>query len=161
MDLSPEDRTRKETQEHIGNVRMFLEMIIRQIAVRAEGHDSSKLEEPEFSTFVEYTPKLKGSTYGSDEYKEFLKGMKVALDHHYKENSHHPEHFVNGIKGMSLIDLVELLSDWVAASKRHDTGNVAKSIEINQERFGYTDELKEILLNTIQLLGYKKDGTKT
>jgi len=87
--------------------------------------------------------------------------MKVALDHHYKENSHHPEHFVNGIKGMSLIDLVELLSDWVAASKRHDTGNVAKSIEINQERFGYTDELKEILLNTIQLLGYKKDGTKT
>jgi len=39
------------------------------------------------------TPKLAGSTYGSEEYKAFLGQMKPALDHHYAVNDHHPEHF--------------------------------------------------------------------
>ena len=76
--------------------------------------------------------------------------MKPALEHHYKENRHHPEHFENGIKGMTLIDLVEMISDWKAASERHNNGDIIKSIEINQKRFGYSDDIKQILLNTVQ-----------
>jgi len=75
--------------------------------------------------------------------------MKEALKHHYDFNRHHPEHFVNGIKDMTLIDLCEMLSDWKAASLRHNDGDINKSIEINQSRFGYSDELKQIFLNTI------------
>jgi hypothetical protein len=31
---------------------------------------------------------------------------------------------------------------------RHETGCIYKSIEINQKRFGYSDELKQIFINT-------------
>lgn len=62
------------------------------------------------------------------------------------ELMHKPE---LGISGMSLLDLVEMLCDWKAATLRHNDGDIRKSIEINQKRFGYSDELKRILLNTL------------
>lgn len=59
----------------------------------------------------------------------------------------------NGIGGMSLLDLIEMLVDWKAASERHADGDFLASIEYNQGRFGYTDEMKAILLNTARELG--------
>jgi hypothetical protein len=123
-------------------------------------HDLSKLSSPEKEIFDEYTPKLKGSTYGSDEYKKFLKEMKVALDHHYKENRHHPEHFqeeadatfrASPINCMNLMDIVEMLCDWKAATMRHANGDIYKSLEINKERFGISDQLLYIMKNTVEL----------
>lgn len=58
-----------------------------------------------------------------------------------------------GINGMCLIDLIEMLCDWKAATMRHKDGDLSRSIEINQKRFGYTDELKTILHNTAQRMG--------
>lgn len=113
-------------------------------------HDDSKLSKEEKDIFDEYTPKLKNSTYGSEEYKSFLKNMKVALDHHYKNNRHHPEYHEEGIKDMSLLDLLEMIIDWKSATLRHSDGDILKSIEINQDRFGYSDELKRIFINTIE-----------
>ena len=40
--------------------------------------------------FDKWTPILKTLEYGSEEYKDSLKNLKVALDHHYENNSHHP-----------------------------------------------------------------------
>jgi hypothetical protein len=97
-----------------------------------------------------YTPKLKGTTYGSDEYNEFLKEMKSGLDHHYKNNRHHPEHHKNGIDGMDLIDLIELFCDWKAATLRHADGSMKKSIEHNQDRFSIGDQLTKIFKNTMK-----------
>jgi hypothetical protein len=51
---------------------------------------------------------------------------------------------------MNLIDLVEMLCDWYAASKRHNDGDIMKSIEINQKRFGFSDDLRQILENTVK-----------
>ena len=76
--------------------------------------------------------------------------MQVALDHHYANNSHHPEHYKNGIMGMDLIDLIEMICDWKAATERNANGDIMKSIEINQKRFNYSDELKQILINTVE-----------
>jgi hypothetical protein len=98
--------------------------------------------------FDEYTPKLKRSTYGSDEYKGFLEAMGPALDHHYDVNRHHPEHFEQGIGGMNLIDLIEMMADWKAATERHEDGDLERSLRINQERFGISDQLVAILRNT-------------
>jgi hypothetical protein len=106
------------------------------------------MKTPEKELFDEFTPKLAGSTYGSDEYKEMLKGLKPALDHHYLYNSHHPEHYDNGIDGMNLLDLVEMFYDWKAASERHKNGDILKSIEINKIRFNMSDQLVSILNNT-------------
>lgn len=144
--------SKSDTIEHINTVRGFLRKVLKDLDTRLLVHDASKLEDPEKATFDEYTPKLKGSTYGSDEYKSFLAAMKPALDHHYANNSHHPEFYPDGIRGMSLLDVVEMLCDWKAATLRHADGDIRQSIEINQKRFGYSDELKIILLNTLPVL---------
>lgn len=140
-----------ETYKHKQNVIKFMNNIIKELIDRSYLHDNSKLNEPELSIFTEYTPKLANSTYGSEEYKTFLHEMDIALKHHYSLNSHHPEHFKNSIKDMTLVDLVEMLCDWKSASLRHDDGNIYKSIDINQNRFGYSDELKQIFINTANI----------
>ena len=58
----------------------------------------------------------------------------------------------NEVSQMNLIDIVEMLCDWKAATLRHADGDIRKSIEINQKRFGYSDELKQLLINTIEIL---------
>ena len=150
---------RPKTREHIKQVGDLLNEIVLQLTLRAYDHDRSKLESPEREIFDEYTPKLRDTTYGSDEYNGYLKEMKVALDHHYANNRHHPEHFypevahynvINEIYAMNLIDIIEMLCDWKAATKRHADGDIIRSIEFNQGRFGYSDELKSIFLNTVR-----------
>lgn len=141
-----------KTMRHIETVRNYLNAVIRVLMTRAEHHDQSKLEPPEVQIFEEYTPKLHDCTYGSDEYRAFLAEMKPAIDHHNEANRHHPEHFVNGIRGMNLIDLLEMLCDWKSATMRHNNGDILKSLEINAKRFGYGTELYHILLNTVELI---------
>ena len=154
-----EKATSFETLKHIQNVAYFLNKVSIELMKRAEVHDQSKLEEPELSTFVEFTSKLAGSTYGSDEYKQFLEAMKPALKHHYANNRHHPEHFQeeadatfrgSPVNCMTLVDVVEMLCDWKAATLRHDDGDIFKSIEINKERFGLSQQLAAILKNTAE-----------
>lgn len=142
--------SRQETHKHIIQVAKNLDKIRQEILLRIFKHDRSKLESPEVEIFDVYTEKLKGSIYGSDEYKQMLKEMQPALDHHYANNRHHPEFHKNGIKDMDLIDIIEMLCDWKAATLRHADGCILKSIELNQKRFGYSDELKQIFINTIR-----------
>ena len=151
MSLENERRhfSENETRKHILEVQKLLSISIRELLRRSCGHDASKLEDIEKPYFDQYTPKLKETTYGSEEYKTCLVGLKPALDHHYAVNKHHPESYPNGVKGMSLLDLLEMLCDWKAATARHADGSILKSIELNQKRFGYGDELKQILLNTL------------
>lgn len=140
----------KDTLDHISKVSANIESVVYELRSREGLHDRSKLAEPEKSIFDEVTPKLAKLTYGSDEYKDQLNQMKVALDHHYEVNRHHPEHFENGIQGMNLVDLIEMICDWKAASQRHSDGDIFKSIEINQQRFGYSDDVKQLLINTVK-----------
>ncbi len=148
--------SRPDTLKHIKRVKSLLEMASQELIKRGKNHDKSKLHSPEKELFDEYTPKLANCTYGSVEYKEFLVGLKVALDSHYKENSHHPEHYVNGVNDFDLFDLLECFFDWKAASERHNDGNIHKSIEINTERFGLSQQLSKILTNTANNLNYDK-----
>jgi len=184
-----------DTRAHIAQVKDFMEEVLLNLQYRRTFHDWSKLEEPEKSMFDEFTPKLRGSTYGSEEYKGFIKDMGVALKHHYENNGHHPEHFemwacplcesvfssndapigitdvrlcpkcsshgaiyesalmpASGVYGMSLLDVIEMLADWKAAGMRHADGNIQESLKINKERFGISDQLFEILKNTVKEL---------
>ena len=71
------------------------------------------------------------------------------MAHHYETNRHHPEHFTNGFKGMNLVDLVEMFCDWVASTSRHKDGDIYNSIQQNKGRFGYSNELEMIFINTV------------
>ena len=143
----------KDTKKHIAKVKQYVYACADTLYERGELHDWDKIEDPvEKELFDEYTPKLANCTYGSDEYKSFLDGLKPALDIHYANNRHHPEHFKNGMRDMNLIDMIELICDWKASSERHDDGDIFKSIEMNQNRFGYSDDVKNLLRNTAEFL---------
>jgi Family of unknown function (DUF5662) len=146
--------SRPETWDHIHLVQTFVGRVIRRLDLRARDHDQSKLVEPELSAFDEFTPKLRATTYGSPEYEQHRAALGVALEHHYAANSHHPEHYPDGIHGMCLLDLIEMLADWKAATLRHADGDLDRSITINRERFGYGDEIEGLLRRTAERLGW-------
>lgn len=142
-----------KTMRHIETLRNYLNTIIKELLHKQEHHDQSKMESFEVDTFEEYTPRLRGLTYGSDEYKQCMKEMKPAIKHHQRANKgHHPEGNIDGINGMNLIDMIEMICDWKAATLRHGDGDIYKSIEINQKRFGYSDDLRDLFINTATFL---------
>lgn len=147
---------RWETQQHIENVRKNIRFFTDRLTTRGVEHDKSKLNEPEIELYAENTEKLCELEYGSEEYKQSLEALKPALEHHYAVNRHHPEHWRAGINDMSLIDLIEMLCDWKASSERNKNGNLLKSIEINAKRFGISNQLTQILINTARLLEEKE-----
>ena len=150
--MQSERETAEATRAHVQEVQKRLAWFLGKLTERMIHHDDSKFQDPEFETFRIFTAKLKGSTYNSPEYKQFLVEMKPALDHHYAHGRHHPEHFANGIDGMTLVDLVEMFCDWWAASMRHADGSIRRSIEQNTERFGLSQQLAAILQNTAQAM---------
>lgn len=153
MDMEKYD-SEAETRKHIERVGCLMNTVVTTLIFRSTEHDKSKLLPPEKPVFDEVTGKLKGMTYGSDEYTASLHAMKPALDHHYSVNRHHPEHYENGVNGMDLLDLLEMLCDWKAATERHATGDLQKSLTINRGRFGISEQLDVILWNTVGRLGW-------
>jgi len=143
-----------DSLRHIKRVSALLSEAATELLWRGACHDNSKLENPEKELFDKYTPKLKDCTYGSEEYKGYLAELGVALRHHYDNNSHHPEHYGNGVNGMDLFDLVEMFFDWKAASERHSDGNIYRSIELNTERFDLSPQVVAIFTNTARRRGY-------
>jgi hypothetical protein len=140
-----------QAYEHIDKIREMLRLFAVELVTRGETHDRSKLHPAESKVFAEFSPKLKTSTYGSEEYKGFLRDMKPALDHHYANNRHHPEHhFPNGIDGMNLVDVLEMWIDWYCSSMRHADGSMEKSIDINEKRFSMSPQLATIFRNTLR-----------
>jgi hypothetical protein len=134
---------------HMRDVSENLSKLVIELQKRAAMHDDSKLESPEKEIYAEYTPELIKTTYGSDSYITLLEKVKPALEHHYANNRHHPEHWPNGISDMDLIDLIEMLADWAASTKKNKNGNIHKSITINTQRFNINPQLAQILTNTV------------
>jgi hypothetical protein len=144
--------SKADTLEHIKKVNNYLIDASIKLLQRAKIHDDSKLESPEKELFDIMTPKLAGMTYGSQEYKDSLDELAPALEHHYKNNSHHPQFYENGIDGMDLFDVIEMFFDWKAAGERTKGGDMMKSILINKDRFGMSDQLASIFTNTLKNL---------
>jgi len=147
-----ENEVMRSTVKHANRVGELMVDMTEKILHRAVHHDESKFSPEEWEGFVKYTSQLAKLTYGSDEYREALKNLQPYLDYHYARNEHHPEHFDKGIKDMSIIDILEMLCDWKAATERHDNGDLRASIEINSKRFGYDKDLKRLFyLTAVQL----------
>src|SRR4051812_3713448 len=93
------DKYLTETHEHIQEVQHRLQHVIANLVDRRNAHDASKLEEPEASGFLAMTDdaRLNDLTYGSEEYAAVLREHTSTIQHHYANNDHHPEHFVDGI----------------------------------------------------------------
>lgn len=144
------DRCLVETYRHVQTVRKHINNFISALMDRGEHHDDSKFVEPELSGFASIGEKLGVTEYGSPEYKQLLVELRPTLEHHYSRNRHHTEFHKNGINDMTLVDLVEMLCDWKAATERNKNGNIRKSIEHNAERYEMSPQLKRIFENTVK-----------
>jgi len=140
----------KDVEEHRRHVSNFMSEAIISLTERAHKHDASKLQEPEKSMYDEFKPRIsaveKEYGYGSPQYEQVVKDMGETLKVHFRNNSHHPEHYINGIDGMSLLDLLEALCDWQAAASK---SGQAVNIEANAKRFKMSPQLAQIFKNTL------------
>lgn len=130
-------------------VFIFMQRYVWRLVWRSMMHDMSKFTVSEIIGFSKVTSDLKKSVYGETDYIENIKKIQGTIERHHKHNSHHPEYYRHGIIGMDLIDLIEMLSDWQASTKRHQTGNIRRSMIVNAQRFDIRAQLYRILRNTL------------
>ena len=137
-----------DTLKHIARVGSLLHKVMWELLARASEHDATKLDSPEKEMYEIWRPKLDALDIKSQEYKDALLQIGIGLTHHYLWNRHHPEHFENGISGMNLMDVTEMVCDWIAAAER--TG---KKVDLDWacERFGIAKGgiLYYVIQNTI------------
>lgn len=150
--MSTYDST-EDTQTHIEKVQYYLLQCAQLLSKRAMVHDKSKLESPEKEGF-DAAYDLRTIEYGTPEYDKAKANLGVTLTHHYEHNDHHPEHYEQGVDSMNLLAITEMLMDWKAATERMKDGDIYKSIQINKERFGLSDQLTNILVNTAEDMGW-------
>ncbi len=136
-----------ETLRHIHRVRDHLNTVIAVLMERGRVHDASKFSEVEKPVLDVVYPRLRGLSYGTPEYLAVAREARVGLRHHYAHNSHHPEHYADGVAGMDLFDLVEMFCDWKAASERNPADGV--KIEHNARVYAIAPQLAAVLANTI------------
>lgn len=137
-----------DTTKHINEVARMMRDTAWKVVERSKSHDASKFESPEREMYEVWRPKLDALDIQSDEYKQTLAQMGEGLKHHYAANQHHPEHFENGIAGMNLVDLLEMICDWKAAAARK---NEPVNMKWASDRFGIQPDslLYHVIENTI------------
>ena len=149
-----------DTLKHARRVGQLMGALITDLVKRSQEHDHDKTDSGERGLFNKYTPLLAELEYGSLEYREALKELAPALEIHYAKNRHHPEHFRGGVNDMTLVDLLEMLCDWKAASERVKNGSIERSLSIGEKRFSLSPQLAAILHNTVVFYGLdeKEEG---
>ncbi len=146
----------RKVVDHIYSVQQQMANAISHLLARSAHHDQSKYSPSELG-LVLGKPKLDTLEYMSNAERSHLDTVKDALTHHYDYNSHHPEHYKNGIDGMGLLDLLEMACDWKAASEASPNGSFLRSIEYNKDRFNMSPQLVSIFENTAKELGWIDD----
>ena len=137
------------TLKHKSLVARFMLGFAAQLVWRALVHDNSKFGPAERRIYAEVVPGFKGLEYGTPAYRAHAKKLGPGFKAHCQANSHHPEHYPQGVRGMSLLDVVEMSCDWRAAAERGGT-NPHRSIEVSRERFGIDDQLNCVLHNSLE-----------
>ena len=153
--MTKEIETIITTLEHIHKVQKMLNICMTNIQERLVSHDRSKIFSQELAGFATLDTDISDVTFGSSEYEKVLEQLRDTLDHHYRENSHHPEHFKNGINEMNLLDLLEMTVDWIASAERSNNGNVMTSLPFQKKRYEISDQLFDIIKNTILFIDSK------
>jgi hypothetical protein len=88
-----------------------------------------------------------------DEYQRWQK-LEAYLEESKRQ-------YAASINNMDLIDLLEMIVDWLAAVQRHADGDIQKSIEINEKRFNLSHQLVNILRNTAAVITDEFEGLNT
>lgn len=113
-----------------------------EILRRAAVHDNSKLGDEEieaFSTIVNDKSCLGNAEKQLDEVK--LNIIKI----HWKNNSHHPEHFEHK-EDMTEMDIIEMVCDWYARSMEYGNDLIEFVKKRQSERFHFPEKMFEKII---------------
>lgn len=145
-----------QTRQHIQDVNTLLLRAAQQLIQRAELHDASKLGPEEHEKFSLAAARFMEpwNQYGAQGYLDTKAWLGSALEHHYAHNSHHPEHYEDGVMGMDLFDLLEMLLDWKAASARRSADGVL-DLSLNRTNHKVPEPIMQILRNTADNMGFE------
>lgn len=138
--------------DHVLRVQSHMATMLHMLVDRMAVHDQSKYRDAEID-LITGKPKLNNTPYGTDEYKQVLDSVKLAVSEHYRCNRHHPEFHANGMIDMNLFDLLEMLADWKAAGEQNN-GSIEDSLRINTDRYEIPSALAVVLWNTVLALGW-------
>ena len=140
--------SRADSLAHIHHVRDNIGVFVAEMLRRGRDHDASKFSAAEKPALDEALPLLEGVAYGSPAWQEVVDRVAPALEHHYRNNTHHPEHYGNaGVAGMDLFDVVEMVCDWMAAARRNPGDGV--KVAYNVRKFGIEPQLAAVIENTL------------
>lgn len=140
--------TEEYVTNHVKGVRFKLFSIASKLIQRARHHDESKLQEPEYSLWCKMDEESRYK-YGTKEYKDKIERYKEVFDLHYAANRHHPEHYALGIDDMDLIDMIEMVCDWISYKKDITIREAIEIIDIQGTRYNMSTQLMNILKNTL------------
>ena len=167
----------KRTQEHIDRVKVAAQKIVDAgvlgehdgalLLDQVQGHDASKLEEPERTPYIEISWRHK-----FDNYKSYKKpgtldqgAENEATMHHILNNSHHPEYHLDDknkaninsedrdksdtcidASNMPAVDLAEMCADWQAMSEELKNNTAREWYDKQKDvRWHYSEEQDELI----------------
>lgn len=119
-----------------------------ELLYRSSIHDLSKFSDDEFDVNAANVQDFGKFPFNSPQELELRERLAPAQKLHKKRNRHHPEHFEDGVDGMNLIDVLEMLVDWKASSSRYPGDSMRKSLNVCVERYNFSPQLVKILENT-------------
>lgn len=134
-----------EVQENLFQMRAILE-------ARGIAHDRTKFLAIEFDAFVKARPRFKEADYGSPEYQECVNMIRPSIDHHHANNRHHIAFYKNGFSDMNLFDILEMLADWKAASRRNSGLSFVDSLPRAFERYSIPKNMQKHIMATLKSL---------
>ncbi|HDK27810.1 MAG TPA: hypothetical protein ENG48_12085 [Candidatus Atribacteria bacterium] len=137
---------------HISKVQENLSQVRAILKARGITHDRTKLLAIEFDAFVKARSKFKEANYGSPEYQECVNMIRPSIDHHHANNRHHTAFHKNGFSDMNLFDILEMLADWEAASRRNPDLPFADSLPKAFERYSIPLNVQRHIVATLKYL---------
>lgn len=150
-----------DTRKHQQLVQEKMLLCVKRIIDKASSHDKSKLSNQEKPYYIDPVWELNTGNieYGSEQYKEACKKMGQGANHHQLHNDHHPEFFEifavqtlnDPIRAMDIFALLEMLCDWIAASKRKGN-NPLLALDILKKKYKINEQLEAILRNSVAII---------
>lgn len=156
----------ERTERHINLVNKYVDLIKDNFEeftdVEFDSHDASKYEEPEYTPYIHITWQYKcekdGNEYNPPDGME--EKMKEVVKHHYMNNRHHPEFWIEGdidememplnVTKMSDVAIAEMVADWCAMSEELGNNTPKEWADDNiGVKWDFDDDQKKLIYKLI------------
>ena len=156
MKIFYEEENKARISKHIELVKTIMLRIghslnfdEKSLLERAKVHDLTKFSNDEFLGYMFLGDEKEHARVLTIEEKAIV---NKAIEHHYKNNSHHPQ-FYDDCNKMTDLDLLEMVSDWLAcAIERGRLPIITNSYNFNETNYQKILQYAEIEMDSFNLI---------